>query len=186
MRSKPLRWTRATNYCRQGWDQVRCCLRPSTTSSWYSPLLLLVRVPCSCRRFQRLFAWPTLPATILPPGGKAPRRLAEMTAISWLPRPPSRRAACLRSKLQPVDRKPTTHERAFHKCLADLLKLRSTRQKIEFGFESEKRRSDRHKHFLDLKDLDFTYRQMKILDVEHSRLLAEHPEIWPAKVKKAA
>jgi hypothetical protein len=30
----------------------------------------------------------------------------------------------------------TTHERAFHKCLTDLLKLRSTRQKIEFGFES--------------------------------------------------
>ena len=80
----------------------------------------------------------------------------------------------------------TTHERAFHKCLADLLKLRSTKQKIEFGFESEKRRADRHNHFLDLKDLDFTYRQMKILDIEHERLLAEHPEIWPAKVKKAA
>ena len=80
----------------------------------------------------------------------------------------------------------TTHERAFHKCLADLLKLRSTRQKIEFGFESQKHRADRHQHFLDLKDLDFTYRQMKILDVEHERLLAEHPEIWPPKVKKAA
>jgi len=80
----------------------------------------------------------------------------------------------------------TTHERAFHKCLADLLKLRSTRQKTEFGFESEKRRADRHQHFLDLKDLDFTYRQMKILDIEHERTLAKHPEIWPPKVKKAA
>ncbi len=80
----------------------------------------------------------------------------------------------------------TTHERAFHKCLTDLLKLRSTRQKIGIGFESEKRRADRHQHFLELKDLDFTYRQMKILDVEHSRLLAQHPEIWPPKVKKAA
>jgi hypothetical protein len=80
----------------------------------------------------------------------------------------------------------TTHERAFHKCLTDLLKLRSTRQKTEFGFESEKRRADRHQHFLDLKDLDFTYRQMKILDMEHERTLAKHPEIWPPKVKKAA
>jgi hypothetical protein len=80
----------------------------------------------------------------------------------------------------------TTHERAFHKCLTDLLKLRATRQKIEFGFESQKHRADRHQHFLDLKDLDFTYRQMKILDVKHDRILAEHPEIWPAKVKKAA
>jgi len=33
------------------------------------------------------------------------------------------RYACSRSKLQPVDRKRTTHERAFHKCLTDLLKL---------------------------------------------------------------
>jgi hypothetical protein len=73
------------------------------------------------------------------------------------------RYACLRSKLQPVDRKPTTHERAFHKCLTDLLKLRATRQKLEFGFESQKHCAGRHQHFLDLKDLDFTYRQMKIL-----------------------
>ena len=80
----------------------------------------------------------------------------------------------------------TTHERAFHKCLADLLKLRSTRQKIEFGFESEKRRADRHQHFLDLKDLDFTIRQMKILKDQGDIRRAEHPEIWPAKVKKAA
>jgi hypothetical protein len=80
----------------------------------------------------------------------------------------------------------TTHERAFHKCLTDLLKLRATRQKIEFGFESQKHRADRHQHFLDLKDLDFTYRQMKILDIEHERTLAKHPEIWPPKVKKAA
>jgi len=80
----------------------------------------------------------------------------------------------------------TTHERAFHKCLSDLLKLRSTRQKIEFGFESQKQRADRHQHFLDLKDLDFSYRQMKILDIEHERTLAKRPDIWPPKVKKAA
>ncbi len=80
----------------------------------------------------------------------------------------------------------TTHERAFHKCLNDLLKLRNQKINQQFGFESEKRKSERHQHFLEIKDLDFTYRQMKILDVKHDRILAEHPEIWPAKMKKAA
>jgi hypothetical protein len=31
-----------------------------------------------------------------------------------------------------------------------------------------------------------TYLQMKILDAKHDRILAEHPEIWTAKVKRAA
>jgi hypothetical protein len=33
----------------------------------------------------------------------------------------------------------TTHERAFHKCLADLLKLQTLREKQKIGFESQKR-----------------------------------------------
>lgn len=32
----------------------------------------------------------------------------------------------------------TTHERAFHKCLGQLLKLRSDARKQEIGFESQK------------------------------------------------
>ena len=32
----------------------------------------------------------------------------------------------------------TTHERAFHKCLSDLLKLRAEKRKTEIGFESQK------------------------------------------------
>jgi len=35
----------------------------------------------------------------------------------------------------------TTHDRAFHKCLADLLKLRAQRTKEENGFESQKRQA---------------------------------------------
>jgi hypothetical protein len=35
----------------------------------------------------------------------------------------------------------TTHERAFHKCLNDLLKLRSEKRKSEIGFESQQRKS---------------------------------------------
>jgi hypothetical protein len=34
----------------------------------------------------------------------------------------------------------STHNRAFHKCLHDLLKLRSERRKVEIGFEAQKRK----------------------------------------------
>jgi hypothetical protein len=36
----------------------------------------------------------------------------------------------------------TTHERAFHKALNDLLKLRAARRKAEIGFESQKRKQE--------------------------------------------
>jgi hypothetical protein len=71
----------------------------------------------------------------------------------------------------------TTHERAFHKCLTDLLKLRSTKQKIEFGFESEKRRMDRHNNFLNLEEINLTYQQMKLLTAQSDLRRAEHPGI---------
>jgi hypothetical protein len=35
----------------------------------------------------------------------------------------------------------TTHDRAFHKCLAELRKLRAEKRKAEIGFESQKRRA---------------------------------------------
>jgi hypothetical protein len=34
----------------------------------------------------------------------------------------------------------TTHQRAFHKCLQDLLKLRAEKRKAQIGFESQQRR----------------------------------------------
>jgi hypothetical protein len=36
----------------------------------------------------------------------------------------------------------TTHTRAFHKCLNDLLKLRSERRKTENGFEAQERKNE--------------------------------------------
>jgi hypothetical protein len=39
----------------------------------------------------------------------------------------------------------TTHERAFHKALNDLLKLRAAKQKEQIGFESQQRKQERHK-----------------------------------------
>jgi hypothetical protein len=38
----------------------------------------------------------------------------------------------------------TTHERAFHKCLNDLLKLRAEKRKQQIGFESQKREQEQH------------------------------------------
>jgi len=38
----------------------------------------------------------------------------------------------------------TSHERAFSKCLAELLKLRAEKRKSEIGFESQKRVKEEH------------------------------------------
>jgi len=38
----------------------------------------------------------------------------------------------------------TSHERAFHKCLNELLKLRAEKRKTEIGFESQKRVKEDH------------------------------------------
>jgi hypothetical protein len=38
----------------------------------------------------------------------------------------------------------TTHERAFHRCLNDLLKIRAEKRKTEIGFESQKRKQEEH------------------------------------------
>ena len=35
----------------------------------------------------------------------------------------------------------TTHERAFHKCLSDLLKLRAEKRRAEIGFESQRQKA---------------------------------------------
>ena len=38
----------------------------------------------------------------------------------------------------------TSHERAFHKCFTELLKLRAEKRKVEIGFESQKRAKEEH------------------------------------------
>jgi hypothetical protein len=45
-------------------------------------------------------------------------------------------ALCLRYR--------TSHERAFHKCFNELLKLRAEKRKVEIGFESQKRAQEDH------------------------------------------
>jgi hypothetical protein len=55
----------------------------------------------------------------------------------------------------------TTHERAFHKCLNDLLKLRTTTEKSAIGFESQKRKAELHELNLGMKTMQYTDQQRR-------------------------
>jgi hypothetical protein len=59
----------------------------------------------------------------------------------------------------------TTHERAFHRCLNQLLKLRAEKRKAENGFESQEQKKELH--------------QWKIL---HAKAKAEHHVLLNAKL----
>src|SRR5690348_7664000 len=84
----------------------------------------------------------------------------------------------------------TTHERAFHKALNDLLKLRAEKRKAEIGFERQERaratetrrqehhemKKERHKWEILLAEVKVEGQQLRDLnhDIEESeRLLAE-------------
>jgi hypothetical protein len=62
----------------------------------------------------------------------------------------------------------TTHERAFHKCLSDLLKLRNHKTNQQNGFESEKRKSDRHQSFLKLEEINLRVQHVKAYVAEYN------------------
>ena len=96
------------------------------------------------------------------------------------------RYACLRSKLQPVDRKPTTHERAFHKCLNDLLKLRNHKTNQQIGFESEKRKSERHQSFLELEKYNHQMRRVQAVMAEHRAALQIDADYKAKQAQQAA
>jgi hypothetical protein len=55
----------------------------------------------------------------------------------------------------------TTHERAFHKCLATLLTNRIHEQKRQIGFESEKRRAGLHELKFGMKMMQYTDQQRR-------------------------
>ena len=82
----------------------------------------------------------------------------------------------------------TTHTRAFHKSLNDLLKLRSERRKTENGFEAQSRQQEdlrlknerqemkKQTHYWDLlkKDAETCFRIGQNVGQNH-RLAAENP-----------
>jgi hypothetical protein len=60
----------------------------------------------------------------------------------------------------------TANERAFHKCLADLLKLRSAREKFRIGFESEQRRHDKHESWKNFDLMEISMKQIQLMRAE--------------------
>ncbi len=55
----------------------------------------------------------------------------------------------------------TTHERAFHKCLATLLTNRIQKEKSQIGFESQKRQSALHELQISAKTIQYTDQQRR-------------------------
>jgi len=53
-------------------------------------------------------------------------------------------------------------------------------------FESEKRRVDRHRAFLDLEELNFILKEQKMLMAQTDLKPSAHPDMWPKRGQKAA
>ena len=94
----------------------------------------------------------------------------------------------------------TTNERAFHKCLNDLLKLRAEKRKQEIGFESqqrkneehaikkaaENRKQERHRWDILLAEAKVDHQQLLSLNVRHAATVASLRENPPIAAEKAA
>jgi hypothetical protein len=91
----------------------------------------------------------------------------------------------------------TSHERAFHKCFNELLKLGAERHKVEIGFESQKRAKEEHTRKQEQHQMAKKYHEVDLLlaeaKVEHQQALTLNQEITHAmhsiaieKAKKAA
>jgi hypothetical protein len=91
----------------------------------------------------------------------------------------------------------TSHERAFSKCLAELLKLRAEKRKAEIGFESKKRVTEEHTRKQEQHEMKKKYHEIDLLlaeaKVDHQRTLTLNQEITHTmhsiaieKAKKAA
>lgn len=74
----------------------------------------------------------------------------------------------------------TTNERAFSKCLNDLLKLRSEKRKEQIGFESHQLQQAEHarKHSIENRKLD-----LHKMDVWLAEAKAEHQELLNARLE---
>ena len=91
----------------------------------------------------------------------------------------------------------TGHERAFHKCLNELLKLRAEKRKTEIGFESQKRLKEEHTRKQEQHEMAKKYHEVDLLlaeaKVEHQQTLTRSQEMTHTmhsiaieKAKKAA
>jgi hypothetical protein len=92
-----------------------------------------------------------------------------------------------------------THERAFHKCLNDLLKLRAEKRKAEIGFESQKhkqadqirreaaenRKQELHRWSVLLSEAKVDHQDLLNLNVRHSTALLSNSENRPLTAEQA-
>jgi len=75
----------------------------------------------------------------------------------------------------------TTHTRAFHKCLNDLLKLRGEKRKADLGFEAQKVANERHEmrkqaHYWEVLKKDaLACRQLSDLAAQNSKAREQNP-----------
>jgi hypothetical protein len=91
----------------------------------------------------------------------------------------------------------TSHERAFSKCLAELLKLRAEKRKVEIGFESQKRAKEEYTRKQEKHEMAKEHHQWEILlaeaKVDHQQTLTSNEQLTHTmhsiaieKAKKAA
>jgi hypothetical protein len=90
------------------------------------------------------------------------------------------------SKLTLFMRYETMHERAFHKCLADLLKFRAEKQKQEIGFASQTRKAELHRIDLRAREARADYHQIRVSLVEHDVYRQQKRESKELESQKAA
>ncbi len=121
-------------------------------------------------------------------------KLQELTMMSELP---SRDQEC---RFSLYLRYQTTNDRAFHKSLDQLLKLRAERRKAEIGFESQKqkeaaemrraaaenRKQERHKFDVLLAEAKADHQLLLNLNLESAATVASTRENRPKEVKTAA
>jgi hypothetical protein len=94
----------------------------------------------------------------------------------------------------------TTNDRAFHRCLADLLKLKAERRKQEIGFESqkrkeadqsrkaaaEKRKQELHEFAVLLAEAKVDHQYVLTSNAKLDGIIASTRENAPLEMKKAA
>jgi hypothetical protein len=90
------------------------------------------------------------------------------------------------SKLSLFMRYESMHERAYHKCLADMLKVRAEKQKQEIGFASQTRKEELHRIHVRSREAEADYRQIRVSLVQNDAYRQERRETREFETQKAA
>jgi hypothetical protein len=80
----------------------------------------------------------------------------------------------------------TMHERAFHKCLADILKLRAEKQKQEIGFASQAHKERMRELDILCREQDVRYREIRTVGTELHLETNERRQNQESVAQKAA